>query len=209
MRDVRERPTPRWRARRGPGATIVGRLWVLGSTALALGCPPREAPQPPTEPAPAVDDGGGEPLPDPAGAPTNRSAGEELSLIIPRVDGSSVDLRDLRGRWVVLELTTTAAAWRERYHYYCDLVARQAGAVAVILVSLDADQGALSPEPEVRPPGFELGWDPQGALAAQLQAAAIPTVLLLDARGRVAAVAAGEGATKTIADALSSALAAP
>lgn len=179
------------------------------AAALAVGCPPREAPTPPPDPA-APEGAALGPLPDPEHAPVNRGAGEELTLMIPRPDGSAVDLRELRGKWVVLELTTTRAAdYRERYQIYRRLLARSGGALAVFLVALDAERDALSPEPETRPPGFELGWDPQGALAAQLQAAGLPTLLLLDTEGRIAAVAAGEGAARTIDDALSSALAAP
>lgn len=179
------------------------------AAALALGCPPREAPTPPPGPGAAAGDVA-EPLPDPENAPVNRETGEELTLTIPRPDGSAVDLRELRGKWVVLELTTTRAAdFGERYRIYRQLLARSGGALAVFVVALDADRDALSPEPETRPPGFELGWDPQGALAAQLQAAGLPTLVLVDREGRIAAVAAGEGAAKTIDDALSSALAAP
>jgi hypothetical protein len=56
---------------------------------------------------------------------------------------------------------------------------------------MDSERATLSPEPGLRPRGFDLGWDPQGALAARLQAAALPTVVILDRRGRITFVQAG------------------
>ncbi|MCA9635634.1 MAG: hypothetical protein KC420_06340 [Myxococcales bacterium] len=177
---------------------------------VALGCPAREPPKPPDEPGPGPDAAVVEALPDPEHEPTNRQEGEELVLTIPRVDGDGLDLRELRGKVVVIELSATwAPGWAERYRFYDDLLRTHGGdRLAVVLVAMDGEREALTPEPALRGPGFELAWDPQGAVAAQLQAAAVPTVIVLDGGGRIAAVIATEVTPQAIADALSSALAA-
>jgi hypothetical protein len=83
--------------------------------------------------------------------------------------------------------------------------------LAVIVVALDSERAALSPEPGVRGRGFDLGWDPQGALAARLQVAALPTVVVLDRSGRVAFIQGGAppGSTVAIEDGIRRALTAP
>jgi hypothetical protein len=56
---------------------------------------------------------------------------------------------------------------------------------------MDSERATLSPEPGLRGRGFDLGWDPQGALAARLQVAALPTVVVLDRGGRISFVQGG------------------
>ena len=110
-------------------------------------------------------------------------------------------LSRLRGRVVVVELTATwVERWPETYAFYNRLLAEHAGQLAVVVVTLDNERGALSPEPGTRAPGFTLGWDPQGALAARLQAAALPTVVVLDRAGEIvhAQGGAAEGSTATL-----------
>lgn len=177
------------------------------------GCPakPQEPPHAPTEGHIAGDTEIGTPLPDPERRPTNRETGEVLALTIPRIGGDSLDLRDLSGRVVIIELSATwAESWPTRYGLYNDLL-REHGSdqLAIILVAMDGQREAITVEPELRSHGFELGWDPQGALAAQLQAAAVPTVIILDRAGRIVYVEAAEVSPRQISDALSSALEEP
>ena len=184
-----------------------GRLAAL-LAAGAIACPPSEPPRPPPEATPAGDDAA---LPDPAAAPVNRAAGETVVLTAPRVDGAGLDLRELRGKAVIVELTASwATGWPEIVDFYREVLAPRRGEVAVVLVVMDGERDALAQEPGGLGPDLALCWDPQGAVAAQLQAAAIPTVLVLDRAGRlVAAMGAEARSPQRIRDALSSALAAP
>jgi len=145
--------------------------------------------------------------------PVNRETGEVLAATVPLVDGDGLPLERLRGRVVVLELTATwADRWSEAYPFYGRLLQQHGPEqLAVVLVAMDSERATLSPEPGLRPRGFDLGWDPQGALAARLQAAALPTVVILDRQGRIAFVQAGApaGATRAIEDGVRQALAAP
>jgi len=166
----------------------------------------------PVRPGPSVAPEPPSALPDPVHAPVNRQPGEELAVTVPLVDGDGLALASLRGRVVVLELTATwTRSWPETYPFYARLL-REHGPdkLAVIVVALDSERAALSPEPGVRGPGFDLGWDPQGALAARLQAAALPTVVVLDREGRIAFVQADAppGATQSLEDGIRRALAA-
>lgn len=168
----------------------------------------------PTRPGPSLSP---EPpstaLPDPIGAPVNRQPGELLAVTVPLVDGDGLALASLHGRVVVLELTATwTRSWPETYPFYARLLQEHGPArLAVVVVAMDSERAALSPEPGLRGPGFELGWDPQGALAARLQAAALPTVVVLDRAGRVAFVQsdAPPGATQALEDGIRRALADP
>lgn len=154
-----------------------------------------------------------EPLPDPVHAPIDREPGELLAATVPLVDGDGLDLTSLRGRVVALELTATwAGRWPETFAFYSRLLQEHGpDRLAVVVVAMDAERATLSPEPGVRGRGFDLGWDPQGALAARLQVAALPTVVVLDRQGRVAFVQASDpaGATAAIEDGIKRALAAP
>ena len=164
----------------------------------------------PARPGPSVTPEPATALPDPIGAPVNRQPGELLAITVPLVDGDGLALASLRGRVVVLELTATwTRSWPQTYPLYARLL-REHGAdrLAVIVVAMDSERATLSPEPGLRGPGFDLGWDPQGALAARLQAAALPTVLVLDREGRVAYVQADAppGATQALEDGIRRAL---
>ena len=186
-------------------------LAVLGGALTAAGCPAKDPPKPPPYSDVAPDAEVIAPLPDPVAQPTNREEGDVLVLTIPRVGGDILDLRDLRGRVVLIELSATwVEGWRDRYTLYNDLL-RTYGAdrLAVVLVAMDNEREAITLEPEVRSPGFELGWDPQGAVAAQLQAAAVPTAIVIDRQGRIAHIDAADVTPQAITDALSSTLSEP
>lgn len=167
----------------------------------------------PRKPGPAQTPEAPAPLPDPVHAPVNREPGELLEATVPLVDGDGLPLGDLRGRVVVLELTATYAdRWPESFAFYTRLLQQHGpDRLAVVVVALDSERAALSPEPGVRGRGFDLGWDPQGALAARLQVAALPTVVVLDRNGRVAFIQGGAppGSTVAIEDGIKRALTAP
>lgn len=165
--------------------------------------------RPATPPTPPADD-----VPTPPAdilAPIRNTPGERLDLVVPLSGGDALPLAQLRGRVVVLELTSAAEpGWPETFAFYNRLL-REVGPdrLAVIVVAVDPERAALSPEPDLRTHGFELGWDPQGALAARLQAAALPTVIVLDRDGRIAFVQSGpaEGAARSLTDSVRAAVA--
>lgn len=181
---------------------------LLAIAALALACqtttttkPPPLPPEPPA------------PLPDPVHAPIDRETGELLDATVPLVDGAGLPLARLRGRVVVLELSATwADRWAESFAFYNRLLQQHGpDKLAVVIVAMDSERATLSPEPGLRGRGFDLGWDPQGALAARLQVAALPTVVVLDRGGHISFVQGGSppGATQAIEDGIRQALAAP
>ena len=167
----------------------------------------------PRKPGPAQTPEAPAPLPDPVHAPVNREPGELLEATVPLVDGAGLPLTELRGRVVVLELSATwADRWSESFAFYNRLVQLHGpDHLAVVVVAMDNERATLSPEPGLRTRGFDLGWDPQGALAARLQVAALPTVVVLDRAGRISFVQGGSppGATQAIEDGIRQALAAP
>lgn len=190
-------------------ATSRSRLAAVAIVAIvAIACqttPHKPSPtQPPEPPAP---------LPDPVHAPVNREPGELLEATVPLVDGAGLPLGELRGRVVVLELSATwADRWSESFAFYNRLVQLHTPErLAVVVIAMDSERATLSPEPGLRTRGFDLGWDPQGALAARLQVAALPTVVVLDRDGRIIFVQGGSppGATQAIEDGIRQALATP
>jgi hypothetical protein len=117
--------------------------------------------------------------------PSRHAAGEVVDANVPLPDGGVVALADLRGKLVVLELVDTAHRDAAVESDYARVLAEAEGAVEIVMVSLDAEGWAGDTPP------FRLGWDPQGALAARLLAASVPTVILIDREGRVAAQYSG------------------
>ena len=111
--------------------------------------------------------------------PSRHAAGEQVDANVPLQQGGVLSLAELRGKVVVLEVVDAAHRDAAVEAEYAAVLARFAGRVEVVMVSLDAD-GWVGDVPP-----FVLGWDPQGALAARLLAASVPTVLLLDTAGRV------------------------
>ena len=119
--------------------------------------------------------------------------GEALELSVPLVGGGRVELAELRGRPVLLELSDATVADRDAAQdRYRALVEQRGDAVVVITVALDAEAADLPAAWTDAQPPFVLGWDPQGALAARLQLVTLPTVVLLDEQGHIVAVYEGE-----------------
>ncbi len=153
---------------RAAGALLVG-------VVLFGGCKPPAPPEPPPEEAP-VDE---RPVLEPA-EPSNREDGEQLDLAVPGYDGATIALADLRGGPVVLHLGASwSESWDEAHAFYAQLAAE---GVTVVFVVNDPD---VAPIEALGTVPYRLGWDPQGAVAAQVRAATFPTVVVLDAEGRI------------------------
>lgn len=139
---------------------------------------------------PAAGKGGGG-TQTPASAPSAVAGrvGEVLELTVPLVGGGQRALAELRGTPVLLELADASSPDRDAVQRrWRALVEQRGDAVTVVCVAMDADPNALPASWIDDPPPFVLGWDPQGAIAARLQLRVLPTVVLLDAQGRIVAV---------------------
>jgi hypothetical protein len=159
------------------------------SLLLAVACRPVEAPGSP-EAAPI--DGETSTALEPA-TPINRATGERLDAIVPLLDGGALDLAELRGRAVLLEISATwAEGWAEGHAAHRLLVDELGDRVAVVVLAADADPMLLENE---RAGPWTVGWDPMGALAARLSVAGFPTYVVLDPAGRIAAVQRGANAS--------------
>ena len=118
--------------------------------------------------------------------------GQGLELTVPLLGGGQQALVELRGRPVLLELADAGSVGRDEAHErYRALVEREGDAVTVVCVALDPEVGSLPASWTDRPPPFVLGWDPQQALAARLRLRVLPSVVLLDAEGRIVSVHEG------------------
>jgi hypothetical protein len=113
-------------------------------------------------------------------APTRHAKGDVLDVNVPLASGDVLALATLRGKVVVLELSDAVHRDAAALADYDRLLAAHAERLAVIVVSLDKDPW------DAPPSSYAVGWDPDGALAARLQASALPMVLVLDAEGRIA-----------------------
>ena len=170
----------RWR--RGSGLLIAS--LVLGSS---LACPARTdittAPDDEAQDDTAFDPGPLEPA-----TPANKGEGEQLDMLIPGVESRAINLADLRGKTVVLAISSTdqdrfdaLLSWLE------GVQAVDPQTRASILVLSDPEATALD---EVMSP-IALGWDPQGAVAARLSVARLPTIFVIDAQGSIVVVTPG------------------
>lgn len=132
---------------------------------------------------------------DVVGKASNREPGELLEETVPLLSGEALELASLRGRVVVLELSATwVATWEEAHQRYDEILAKNGDDdLVVIVVSLDAERDRLVSEWERHPHPFLLGWDPQGALAARLQVADVPTLFVIGRDGRIAHILSKSG----------------
>ena len=129
--------------------------------------------------------------------------GEPLDATIPLYRAGVARLQDLRGRVVVLELfAPSEASWAEAHEPWRALQDEHAAHLAVVTVAVATDQARLVERWDTHPPAHLVGWDPQAALALRLGIAALPTVILLDAQGRVVARGQDRAAMLTAARAL-------
>ena len=175
----------------------MNRAW--GALALCIGCAPSSAtpsPEPPPDspPASAVDEAS-------AQASAAPREGVPIELDVPLISGESEALAALRGKVVVLMLSSSDrpgwSGFRSHFESRLDQIGRER--LVVVAVANDADPEHLKAEWDRDPPPFLLGWDPDGALALRLGVAALPAVFVLDpdghARGNLASVDAAALAT--------------
>lgn len=127
------------------------------------------------------------------GAGTSLVEPVELNATVPLIDGRSLELADLRGRVVILEVASAAtpgwAATQSRWLHLVDEV----GVDDLVIVSVSIDSTSEAPQQvwdRIQPP-FLLGWDPQGALALRLGADGLPTWWVVGRNGRSSGPVAG------------------
>jgi hypothetical protein len=164
-----------------------GQLWGwLAMGLVASACRPPVTPAPPSgELNPSVDF---EPTPLEPAEPANKKAGDQLDLLIPGVEDEYIDLAALRGKTVVLAVSgTTEAHWAELLAWLEQVQEADPAGRAAILVASDPEPDALDGVMS----SVRLGWDPQGAVAARLSVARLPTVFLIDPQGQVQVVTPG------------------
>jgi peroxiredoxin len=138
------------------------------------------------------DPAGTEASPEP---PVEVRAGDEGPLFTGRdLQGQDVSLKDLRGRLVLIDFWASTCAPCARAVIPLRRIAEQhTGTVQIVGVSLDADRKAF--EAFVynhHLPGIQLfdgeGWQGRIARLYGVQASGIPYYVLLDAKGRIAAI---------------------
>jgi len=165
---------------------------VCVAVVLGVGCTPSSAsraPEPAPDPGPqsAVDEASAEA----SAAPQD---GVPIELDVPLISGESEALANLRGKVVVLMLSSSDrpgwSGFRSHFETRLEQVGRER--LVVVAVANDADPEHLKAEWDRDPPPFLLGWDPDGALALRLGVAKLPAVFVLDpegkARGNLASV---------------------
>lgn len=195
-------------ARQRPVAWDCAWLLVL---ALTSGCPRAGASASPsgdTEPLDEVEEPAPPDLPLLPEQPANREPGEQLELTIPLLGEDPLALASLRGRPVVLDISSSSEQGWAAMHAFEHELALAHPDVVVIVVGLDPDAGALAGLPS----NLRAAWDPDGALAARLSLAILPTVFVLDRQGRIVALLSGYDEEDTLAvlgQAVDEALASP
>ncbi|MBV1858250.1 MAG: redoxin domain-containing protein [Nannocystaceae bacterium] len=152
------------------------------AAALCFGCtrnPAARAPEPDTAPHSAVDEAS-------ALASAAPLEGVPIELEIPLVSGDSESLATLRGKVVVLMLSSSDRPGWSAFRSHFEARLKQIGRdrLVVVAVANDADAEQLKAEWDRDPPPFLLGWDPGGALALRLVVAALPAVFVLGPEGK-------------------------
>ncbi len=159
--------------------------WAGALAGLLLGCTPAAGnPGAPTsEPEAGPPSVADEASSQASAAP---SAQTPIELDIPLVSGDAEPLTRLRGKAVVVMLSSTdRPGWTAfREHFEARLAELGRSRLVVVTVANDADPRSLQAEWDRDPPPFLLGWDPDGALALRLGVASIPAVFVLDPQGR-------------------------
>lgn len=174
--------------------------WVVAG--LLGGCQPATSAPPPEPPAAAGPDA---PTDDAsAQASAAPQAGSPIELDIPLVSGDAEPLSALRGKAVVILLSSSdRPGWSAfRAHYEARLAELGRARLVVVAVANDADPKQLLAEWDRDPPPFLLGWDPAGALALRLGIATLPAAFVLDPQGHLqGSVASADGEAFTQLDA--------
>lgn len=106
-------------------------------------------------------------------------------LHVHTLDGADVSLADLRGPALVDLWATWCVPCAHSLPFYQRL-ARETG-IAVVAISIDADDGPVREWLTRNPVSFRILRDPDGVAAEQLDMRLMPTSFLIDASGKVRA----------------------
>lgn len=130
-----------------------------------------------------------EPSPLEPDTPINKEEGERLEVAIPLYGGGILPLSELRGRVVVIEISSSSEpTWTSSLQFFEGLHERFGEAIAVVVIVNDEEGDALETVAVGR---SHWSWDPQGALAARLRVAGFPTLLVVDGEGRLVLIERG------------------
>jgi hypothetical protein len=161
-------------------------LGLVPSLLATLGCPAASTVAPGQDVA-VTDEPSSTQHPLEPSEPANRAAGDQLDATITVPGGGAIELANLRGRPVLLEISASGElGFAEAHRFYAELVATHPE-LAVLVVLEELDDSALVGLPG----GLTAGWDPAGALAAKLSVATLPTMFVLDRSGRITAIVNG------------------
>ena len=150
-------------------------IWIA-----SIGCARTEAPKAPTTDSIHRPDA----FESDSKAKIRWEAGEVVDLKIPLVDGIILDLHELRGRQVIIELSDQNRSQIEQAQMWFRSAAR-GREQELMVVQVVVDDTWIPP---VDIPNLRYSWDPDGAIAASLRSKIIPTLILIDKQGRLKAV---------------------
>lgn len=121
--------------------------------------------------------------------PTNKTEGEQLDAAIPLYGGGVLQLAELRGRVVLIELSASSEpSWQDSLSFFDRMHERFGDALAVVVIVNDERGDALETVAVGR---SRWSWDPQGAMAARLRVAGFPTLLVVDREGHIGMIERG------------------
>jgi len=121
--------------------------------------------------------------------PDDRRLPSLAEIRIPLLEGGALELRELEGRVVLLELgTPTHPGWNEASQTWRTLV-EEVGREHLEVVVIGTELEPSSTDWELSP--FVLGWDPQSVLALRLGVERVPARLVFDRQGRCVATSSG------------------
>ena len=114
--------------------------------------------------------------------------GDAVDVTVPLYRDGLVRTTDLRDKVVVLEVfSPDEADWGTEHLAWHTLQQDNPEAVVIVTVATASEDTNLVASWDSEPPRYLVGWDPQGALALRLGVDVLPTVLVLDAQGRIVA----------------------
>ena len=118
--------------------------------------------------------------------------GEVVTISVPLLDGSLWQVSDPEvaavGRWCVL----IGSGSDPELIAALDLVRASTEEMGVVLVLVDEQRDAAE---RVEAGDARVGWDPEGVVALQLDALALPSAVVLDSKGTVQWIASPMDAT--------------
>lgn len=118
---------------------------------------------------------------------------QRLTTSIPLLGGGRVRLGDLQQRAVVLEFSVGDGADDNALHpLFAELAAAHVGDVEIFAISIAPTADEAEAWAREAPP-FQIGHDPQGGVAAKLDVAELPLVIVLDLREGTERRFAGRG----------------